>query len=66
MAGKNLIDLGKYSDPSKFRAPGMFDNAGSVLQQLINQEVAGLDGSQHANFDSIVKKYPHILSLIHI
>lgn len=60
MAGKNLIDLGKYSDPSKFRAPGMFDNAGSVLQQLINQEVAGLDGSQHANFDSIVKKYPHI------
>jgi len=60
VAGKDLIDLGKYSDPSKFRAPGMFDNAGSVLQQLINQEVAGLDGSQHANFDSIVKKYPHL------
>ena len=55
-----LIDLGKYNDPSKFRAPGMFDNAGSTLQQLINQEIAGLDGSQHANFDSIVKKYPHI------
>ena len=60
MAGKDLIDLGKYNNPSKFRAPGMFDNAGSVLQQLINQEIAGLDGSQHANFDSIVKKYPHI------
>lgn len=60
MANKNLIDLGKYNDPSKFRAPGIFDNSGSVLQQLINQEIAGLDGSQHANFDSIVKKYPHI------
>lgn len=60
MADKNLIDLGKYNDPSKFRAPSMFDNAGSVLQQLINQEIAGLDGSQHANFDSIIKKYPHI------
>lgn len=60
MADKNLIDLGKYNDPSKFRAPGMFDNAGSVLQQLINQEIAGLDGSQHSNFDSIVKKYPNI------
>ena len=55
-----LIDLGKYNDPSKFRAPSMFDNAGSVLQQLINQEIAGLDGSQNSNFDSIVKKYPHI------
>ena len=55
-----LIDLGKYNDPSKFRAPSMFDNAGSVLQQLINQEISGLDGTQHANFDSIVKKYPHI------
>ena len=60
MAGKDLIDLGKYNDPSKFRAPSMFDNPGSVLQQLINQEIAGLDGSQHANFDSIIKKYPHI------
>jgi len=60
VAGKDLIDLGKYNDPSKFRAPGMFDNAGSVLQQLINQEVAGLDGSQHANFDSIIKKYPNM------
>ena len=60
MAGKDLIDLGKYNNPSKFRAPGMFDNSGSVLQQLINQEVAGLDGSQHANFDSIIKKYPNI------
>jgi len=60
VAGKDLIDLGKYNDPSKFRAPSMFDNAGSVLQQLINQEVTGLDGTQHANFDSIVKKYPNI------
>lgn len=60
MAGKNLIDLGKYNDPSKFRAPSMFDNSGSVLQQLINQQIAGLDGSQHINFDSIIKKYPNI------
>jgi len=60
VASKDLIDLGKYNNPSKFRAPSMFDNAGSVLQQLINQEIAGLDGSQNANFDSIVKKYPHI------
>lgn len=60
MAKLTPIDLGKYADPSKFRAPSVFDNAGSTLQQLINQEISGLDGSQHENFDSIIKKYPNI------
>ncbi len=53
-----------YYDPNdskKKKAKNLFSNTDNeILQRLINQQIATLDGSQHTNFDSIVKKYPHL------
>ena len=57
------INLGIYeptSSQSK-KARNLFSNTDSdMLKRLINQQIATLDGSQHTNFDSIIKKYPHL------
>ena len=57
------INLGIYepTSPQSKKAKNLFSNTDSdMLQRLINQQVATLDGSQHTNFDSIIKKYPHL------
>ena len=55
------INLGKYDPNSpQFKRVGLFDNPGDSLQRLIDHEIAGLDGTQHTNFDAIVKKYPNM------
>ena len=38
----------------------MANTQGDMLTRLINQSVATLDGSQHANFNSIIAKYPFL------
>ena len=57
------IDLGIYdpnSPQSKKSASIMANTQGDMLTRLINQSVATLDGSQHANFNSIISKYPFL------
>ena len=57
------IDLGIYdpnSAQSKKSASIMANTQGDMLSRLINQSVATLDGSQHANFKSIIAKYPFL------
>ena len=57
------IDLGIYdpnSPQSKKSASIMANTQGDMLSRLINQSVATLDGSQHANFKSIITKYPFL------
>ena len=55
------INLGKYDPNSpQYKRVGLFDNPGDSLQRLINYEIAGFDGTQHTNFDAIVKKYPNM------
>jgi hypothetical protein len=57
------IDLGIYdpnSAQSKKSASIMSNTQGDMLSRLINQSVATLDGSQHANFKSIITKYPFL------
>jgi len=57
------IDLGIYdpnSPQSKKSASIMANTQGDMLTRLINQSVATLDGSQHANFNSIIAKYPFL------
>ena len=57
------IDLGIYepnSQQSKKSASIMANTQGDMLTRLINQSVATLDGSQHANFNSIIAKYPFL------
>lgn len=57
------IDLGIYepnSKQSKKSASIMANTQGDMLTRLINQSVATLDGSQHANFNSIITKYPFL------
>jgi hypothetical protein len=57
------IDLGIYdpnSAQSKKSASIMANTQGDMLSRLINQSVATLDGSQHANFKSIITKYPFL------
>ena len=57
------IDLGIYdpnSAQSKKSASIMANTQGDMLTRLINQSVATLDGSQHANFNSIIAKYPFL------
>lgn len=57
------INLGIYepSSPQSKKARNLFSNNDSdMLKRLINQQIATLDGTQHTNFDSIVKKYPQL------
>jgi hypothetical protein len=57
------IDLGIYdpnSPQSKKSASIMANTQGDMLTRLINQSIATLDGSQHANFNSIIAKYPFL------
>lgn len=57
------IDLGIYepnTPQSKRNATLMGNTDNGMLQRLINQEMASLDGSQMANFNSIIAKYPHL------
>lgn len=57
------IDLGIYGPNSaqgKKSASIMANTQKDMLERMINQEVASFDGSQHTNFDSIIRKYPHL------
>ena len=57
------INLGIYepTSPQSKKANNLFSNTDNdMLQRLINQQIATLDGSQHTNFDSIIQKYPHL------
>lgn len=57
------IDLGIYepnTPQSKKNATLMGNTDNGMLQRLIKQEMASLDGSQMANFNSIITKYPHL------
>ena len=57
------IDLGIYepnSKQSKKSASIMANTQGDMLTRLINQSMRTLDGSQLANFNSIIAKYPYL------
>lgn len=57
------IDLGIYGPNSKEGQKSlsiMSNTQGDMLARMIKQEVATFDGTQHANFESIIRKYPHL------
>lgn len=57
------IDLGIYGPNSKQGQKSlsiMSNNQEDMLARMIRQEVATFDGTQNANFESIIRKYPHL------
>ena len=57
------IDLGIYGPDStqgKKSASIMSNVRGDMLAQMMAHEIASFDGTQHTNFDSIIRKYPHL------
>ena len=57
------IDLGIYeptSRQSKKSATLLSNTTGDMLARMMQYEMIGFDGTQHSNFDSIIKKYPHL------
>ena len=57
------IDLGIYeptSKQSKKSATLLSNTSGDALARMMQYELIGFDGTQNENFESIVKKYPHL------
>ena len=57
------INLGIYeptSRQSKKNTTLLANTSGDALARMMEYELIGFDGTQHSNFDSIVKKYPHL------
>jgi hypothetical protein len=57
------IDLGIYeptSPQSKKSATLLSNTASDQLARMMEYELLSFDGSQHSNFESIIRKYPHL------